>query len=211
MARFSVIQRSQDEIAGLAHQLLVKWDAVAKYPIDIEYYLERYERIKCLPSLHMPPLCDQGGAISRDGTEIQVDPTDWREPSRQFRLRMTIAHEFGHLKLHGNVFGMIRGEADVVDLLRFFTDEPASHRQYEIQAFILAGYLLVPEETLPQVTRKVVGAWNATSRAKQGKDLDLTSPVIWKYIAQDVARKFEVTYQAATKRLQWAGLWGKPL
>lgn len=211
MPRFTVKPRSQDELAGLAHQLLEQWDAVDEYPIDIEHYLERHHGIKCLPSQQIPPLCDQGGAVSLDGTKIYLDPHDYSEPRQQFRLRMTIGHEFGHLKLHGSIFGMIRNEEDLADLLRFFTDEPASQKQYEIQAFTLAGYLLVPEETLSKVTKKVVADLNAVSRAKQGVDLDLKSDAVWKLVAQDVARKYEVTFQAATKRLQWAKLWGTSL
>jgi Zn-dependent peptidase ImmA (M78 family) len=207
LPRFSVKPRSQEELAGLAHQLLEQWDAVDKYPIDIEHFLERHHGIKCLPSRQIPLLCDQGGAVSLDGTRIYLDPYDYSEPRQQFRLRMTIGHEFGHLRLHGTIFGMIRNEDDLEELLRFFTDDPASQKQYEIQAFTLAGYLLVPEETLSKVTKKVVADLNAVSRGKRGSDLDLTSEAVWKLIAQDVARKYEVTYQAVTKRLQWSSLW----
>lgn len=91
--------------------------------------------------------------------------------------------------------------------MKFFMDYPGRYGQFEIQAFTLAGYLLVPEETIRGVTLKVIADLTAASRRKQGKDLDTSSVSVWKLIAKDVARKYEVTPQAATKRLQWARLW----
>lgn len=209
MTSFFVKPRSQDELAGLAHDLLKKWSALKDCPIDIEHYLEKYQSVKVIPSTQIAPLCNMGGAVSQDGSVIYVDPNDYvRNP---FRLRMTIAHEFSHSKLHSTIFSLLRSEKEVQELLAFFTKNPQTQSQYEIQAFTLAGYLLVPEETLEKIVREVTPALEEAMRVKAGRKLDMTSEGVWRIIASQVARRYEVTPPAATKRLKWAKLWGKPL
>ena len=203
--------RTQEELAGLAHKFLTEWSAVEDHPIDIEHYLEKHHKIKCLPSYEMPALCNEGGSVALDGTRIYLDPRNYKDPKFAFRLRMTIAHEFGHLRLHSNVFARLSSEQDIQELLKFFTDNTGVADQYEIQAFTLAGYILVPEETIAKVTKKVASEMSARYRQKSGKDLDLASNEVWRVVAGEVARRYEVTPQAVTKRLQWSGLWGRPL
>ena len=120
---------------------------------------------------------------------------------------MTVAHEFAHAKLHSNILSTLKNDAAIEGLHQHFTANPNLYSDFEIQAFTLAGYLLVPDETLLNTTREVV----AFMERKLGKPLTMTSEVVWKIIARDVARRYEVTPQVTAKRLEWSGIWKKPL
>lgn len=211
MHRFFITPRPQEELAGLAHQLLEKWGALEEYPVEIEHHLESHHGIKVLPSRYMPAVCDSGGAVSMDGTVVYVDPEDYKEARDQYRLRMTIAHEFSHYKLHSKIFSLLKVDQDIADLLKFFTNDESAYATFEIQAFTLAGYLLVPEETISQIAKIVVDELSKTAKRKGGYSLDLKSEAVWSILAKDVARKYEVSHKAAKRRLEWSGLWGKPL
>lgn len=206
MREFRVEYRSEEEIQGLAHGVLRSWGALRTIPVDIEHFIEKYDGMICLPSTRIAKICDSGGAISRDLTTIYVDWDDYHAPSQVFRIRMTVAHEYAHAKLHGSILRSVRSDEDAMELLAFFSENEIIYRRFEHQAFILGGFILVPEETLRSYVERIIQAM----REEAERDLDLSSEAVWKLVSDRVARAHEVSPQVARRRLQFAGFWLNP-
>ena len=208
---FIVKKRFADELTEIATKSLNEWRVQDSYPIEIEQLLEKHYGIKCLPSYQLEKLlpCEAGGAVSRDQKTIYLDGRDWDEERYQFRLRMTVAHEFAHIKLHQAILSRISSEQDIRYLLKFFSRYPGKESEYETQAFSLAACIMMPEQTIEKVTLEVCE--NLKKKIPEGQEGRhySASAIFWRKVSERVARKYEVTPQAMRKRLKWLELWGK--
>ncbi len=97
---------SYDDIAQRAEAVYRLHNAMDAIPVDIEAIIDIGCRIDIYPS---PGLMDRfqiDAYISRDLSEIHVDKRiyEQRPPNR---YRFSLAHEFAHLILHGDIYRLM--------------------------------------------------------------------------------------------------------
>jgi Zn-dependent peptidase ImmA (M78 family) len=140
------------------------------------------------------------GFISSDLKAITVDAS--MQKHRPGRYRFTLAHELAHAVLHRRIF-LANRFSRVEDWKRFQRDLDEADRVWlEYQAYAFAGLILVPTESLLaeyQKALKVAG--------RVGLSLQSAGEVARPYIANWLARRFDVSSQVIEKRLNKDDLW----
>jgi Zn-dependent peptidase ImmA (M78 family) len=119
--------------------------------------------------------------------------------SRAHRLRTTLAHELGHVRLHA--FLWREGGLEGVRCHRDTIARPRLGDWLEWQAGYACGAFLVPKTALDAVVREFAGA---------GRDSDQPAPLFFRTaaaraLARRVQCAFDISAQAAQVRLAQAG------
>jgi len=114
-------------------------------PVPIEKILEKLHiRILAIPNLKKSIDKDAYVSISRDIDYIIIDEEIFDKYLN--RSRFTCAHEVAHLILHREIYEKARVESDE-DYIEFQNSlKPGEEKRLEIQAHILAGYILMPRK-----------------------------------------------------------------
>ena len=168
--------RRRRKIQRIVEQLLLKAN-VESPPVDVD-------AIAALvgAELRFESLEDISGVLFRVGDQIVIGVNDGHPSTRQ---RFTVAHELGHLMLHGH-------QSLYVDKIFpvHLRDHSSSEGIYldEMEANAFAAELLMPEKMLeqePELQRKMV-------------DYEVS--------IQDLAKRYGVSCQAMTFRLVNLGL-----
>jgi Zn-dependent peptidase ImmA (M78 family) len=158
-----------------ATELLRRFN-VFKAPIDVEVVAKRLGAELVFDEMED----DVSGFLLREKNVATIAVNKLHHPNRQ---RFTIAHECGHLYLHGD-----RGDRLWLDKAYFFRDASSSggDRLAEIQANQFAAGLLMPEELVE----------NSIQDENKVSDLDIFRLAMW----------FGVSEQAMTLRLVSLGI-----
>ena len=99
---------SREQIWEEADKLRVKYWPPKKLPIDIETIAEFDLGLDFLPIDGLRREGDTDALLLGDLKTIAIDKSDYLDNRAQNRLRFSIAHEVGHLVLHGKLFSEIR-------------------------------------------------------------------------------------------------------
>ena len=142
------------------------------------------------------------GYLSADRTTIYIDDALFR--SALNRYRFTLAHEVGHLVLHGELYRSFRTE----DEWKRFREDLAAHviSRAEYQANVFAGLILVPPADMAALLPGVQKALSAQV-LDEAPDFDLRAEAFWAYVAEELAPRFEVSPTTVRIRLEADGLW----
>lgn len=154
-----------------------------KIPVEIEIKL----KIKIIPVPKLFELCSVDSQISSDFLSIVIDQESY-EKNDNNRIYFSLAHELGHYILHKDLFASFKIKS-VEDMLAFIKDIP--EKQYfflETQANKFASHFLLPRENLAKSREKIIERYQL-----EGMDEKLVNS----YIADGIARKFNVSSQAA--------------
>ena len=186
------VRRSADAFLGEHH-------SSRSIPIPIEEIVEFRLGLNIIPLPGLHAAFDLDGFLSADMREISVDLAVFE--SRPARYRFTLAHETGHLILHGGPLKTAT-PGSIADWKRFVRDLAESERQsMEWQAYSFAGLVLVPREPLHE-------AYRAARRAadEAGIDIETNVDVARYYVSTSIAQAFGVSAGVIDRRLVREGI-----
>jgi Zn-dependent peptidase ImmA (M78 family) len=147
-------------------------------------------------------------AILPDLTGLYVDEDAYmaweaeRPPWVERRLRFSIAHELGHLEMHGDVIRTSRFSS--LAEFKQWALNGGAHSSAEYQANEFAGRLLVPVEILQDAFLEY--ARRAETFDPQWRSI----PGLRQRAAEQLAPRFGVNWEVISKRLHREGLWPEP-
>jgi uncharacterized protein DUF955 len=191
---------SYEDLREIANRFLVEHGASDAVPVPIEEIVEFALGINIVPLPGLHAEHDIDGFLSADMTEISVDLSVFE--SRPARYRFTLAHEVGHIVLHGDAL-KAAAPASILDWKQFVRELPEPDRGWlEWQAYAFAGLVLAPRQTLAIAHRGAV-----QSADEAGFDLRINLEVAREYMASSIGRLFEVSGAVITKRLVSDGIW----
>lgn len=192
---------SDSEIQAYADTFLSDHEYIEP-PVDIEYIIESRMDIRVIPLDGLRVLLDVEGLISISGERIFVDSLTYRTFYR--RTRFTLAHEIGHLVLHGELF-----ERNRISTLQQYARiheslDDVTVTRAEIQAGIFAGMVLVPRMPLANhVEQRMNFLREASSTGLKG-GMNYTELIA--LLSTQIAPHFEVSAEVVRRRIQAEGL-----
>jgi hypothetical protein len=189
---------SYEDVRGRADAFL-QHHPQGSLPIPIESIVDFNLRLNVIPIPGLHADFDTDGFLSADMTEISVDLYVFE--SRPARYRFTLAHEVGHLVLHGDLL-KCSAPGNVTDWKRFVRELPEREREWlEWQAYCFAGLILAPRGPLAAAYREAIRAADAL-----GFDLSAHADAARDYIAAWIAKKFEISAAVIDKRMRYDGI-----
>lgn len=196
---------SEEEIQRRAEALLEKHHPSRTVPVPIEEIVEFALRLDLIP---VPGLSENrgiNGYLSSDRSSIYVDEYLFRNV--ETRYRFTLAHEVGHLVLHGALYGTFSTEED----WRAFHRALSSHvlDRAEFQADYFANCLLAPRAPLLENCRRLYADLSAPVLA-ESPDFDLGGEAFWSMLADRVGRALAVHRVTTRIAMEREGLWRRP-
>lgn len=169
------IQRlSYKRIGEIADQFLSQYHPGLSPPIPIEEIAEQKLKLKIREQINLKKNYDVDGFLLSDLTTIFIDLDLYIKFEN--RTRFTIAHEIGHLVLHGNLFRNLN--INSVESLNSF-----------------ASQVLVPTQVLFDLLKK-----------RLGRTPSQESPEILATVVQDLLDIFQVSGDVLVRRLQKEGI-----
>lgn len=184
------IQRlSYQRIGQIADKFLSRYHPKLSLPIPIEQIAEQKLKLKILQEMTLKKEYDIDGFLTSDLTTIFVDFNLYM--NFENRTRFTIAHEIGHLILHGELFKKlnINSVDQLNELAVKISDE--EYRWLEYQAYSFASHVLVPKQLLLNEIKKRIG-----------KIPRLETPEVLAPIAQDLLNVFQVSGEVMLRRFE---------
>lgn len=139
---------TRDRIRTFAEAFLDRHHASLSIPVPIERIIDNDLRIDITPMPGMRRSFQLDGFTTSDLSTIYVD--EYVYSSVPNRYRFTLAHEVGHVVLHGEFYRSI-GWKRLADWKRLIQDIPEEpYRFMEWHANEFAGLVLVPEVRLQE-------------------------------------------------------------
>lgn len=195
MNNISVPVLSYDDIRIYAMEFLSKYNPSQKVPVPIEKIIEINFSIDIIPLPGLQQCLEIDGFTSSNLKEISVD--EWMYKNRINRYRFTLAHEIGHVILHKDIyekyhFSSIDGYIKFIDEL-----SEESLRWLEWQAYAFAGLVLVPSESLNNLTKSTI------INIKKKISLEKSWLPAWDYISEHLSKKYIVSPEVISRRLEY--------
>lgn len=185
-----------ENIEERALDFLNSFDLASRIPVPIEEIIEIHLELTIVPMKSLLEEHSIDAFLSHDMTTLYIDEDHYIKQTN--RSRFTLAHEAGHIALHRD---FITENVKTLDEWKNkILGAGTGRAYYETQANHFAGCLLMPRE-------EILLAYNENEdKAKRAfqeigmeiPDRDLLIP----YVANDIARMFEVSNQAAEIRLK---------
>ena len=189
MASFLYLSQIEKAVEGF----LAEWNSNRQVPVPIEEIVELKMRIEIVPVNGL--FASSGGVdgfLDRELKRLYVDMS-----MGDHRIRFTYAHEMGHYALHKDIFGSARFQ-NASTWKQLIQARATEFGPYEVQASIFASRLLMPGRELAQAYE--AAKRKAIEREPGLKDVD--DETVIAYAASDVARRFDVSADAAGNRLK---------
>lgn len=169
-------------------------------PIDIELLVEKRE-IYFTFSTELDLLGIES-YVSDDLGTIYIDSLRFEQEAR---CRFTIAHELGHIVLHGDFIRSQEFSTPKEWKIIYDALEPCEESRMETQAGIFASYILIPTESLREQLisyfaenpNNAIGLLNAIYLFNNDKHRESISGMI----AQSIAKEFYVSLSAMKWRI----------
>lgn len=194
---------NKDEIWRQADEFRSRVWPSSDIPVDVMAVVE-FElnmQIRSVSSLRADD--DVDALLLGDWQTIIVDQGLFMDDRYSNRLRFSIAHELGHYVLHRHVFDQIP-RTTTEEWIRFMRDIPEREYSFiEYHAHEFAGRFMVPPEALGVELEKalVLVEKNGLSRSLLREDAHLA------YIANGIAKAFDLSSDVIERRLKNEGLW----
>jgi Zn-dependent peptidase ImmA (M78 family) len=164
-----------------------------KIPVRVEEIIEIKLKIKIIPIPNLFKLCSVDSQISSDFSSILVDEESYLNNETN-RLHFSLAHELGHYVLHEELF-LSLGIKNIEDVVSFIRDVPDKQYSFlETQANMFASHFLLPRESLQKARKEIVSLYNLGN---------IEEKMVNSYIADSIAKKFEVSSWAAELALNY--------
>jgi hypothetical protein len=140
-AKFKAPFLRKEEIWERADKLRNQNVSGQSFPVDVLGMAEFDLGLELVPAYGLRQQCDTEAILLGDLKTILVDKESFTNPKQEYRLRFSVAHEIGHLVLHGDVYDKIRPpSADA--WLNFISELPEDQYSFlEYHANEFAGRL----------------------------------------------------------------------
>ena len=160
-------------------------------PIPIEEIADFKLGLNIVPVSDMKRRTGIDGCISKDLSAIYVD--SWQYLNHEFRSRFTIAHELGHFWMHGDyIKGLDLKNVDNWKAIVMKSKNTWNSMEY--QAYMFAGFVLIPTLTLEQEIGELAPGYELSSSIDELQELEFN-------LTREVAKKFQVSDAVVQKRL----------
>ena len=184
------------EIRKKADDYRVKW-CDGTLPIPIEEIIEFDLGIEIRPISYMKSSTDLDAVISSDLKIVFVEKSLMENHRYLFRYRFSLAHEIGHLILHGNKLKELKFESleEWVKIRASFDEDDLIW--FENQAMEFGGRLMVPYELLYNDVFKF------KDKIQKYFDSypDAGYETITSFVAPHLNRKYEVSEEVIQRRI----------
>jgi Zn-dependent peptidase ImmA (M78 family) len=169
-------------------------------PVDVEKIVDARLGIDIIEYPGLQREIGVDGFLSRSGKSIYVDMGMSNNVSN--RHRFTLAHELGHLVLHGDLYRAAEFSTPA-EWLRVQSSLPErDYSRYEFQAYCFGGLILAPRQHLSAAVDEAVAL-----AARRGYNINLDDAADREFAARWVARELKVSEQVVLKRGKYDGLW----
>lgn len=164
-------------------------------PVEIEEIIEFGVEIEIRPVKALYDRFGFEGALSHDLQTILVD-ADIQHRNLN-RYRFTLAHELGHYVLHGGyISSLIFDEKS--DWKKAVTGiDPKSYGRMEYQAYMFAGHILVPTQSLVDSCKEA-----QEIAIERNIDLSAMGEGAISYVAGWIAKEYKVSTSVIERRLR---------
>lgn len=182
------------KIEDAANEFLAKHHAEGTVPIPVDYILEFELGLDVVTHRDLFQKESIDAFLSSDFTELHIDEDHYLGQTN--RSRFTIAHEIGHFVLHKEIVSKCK---TIEDWKALILGAGKERDIYEYQANDFAGCLLMPRGlVLTEFER------HKQIAAEKFKELGLDlpgDPLLAGYVANDIAKIFDVSAEASEIRL----------
>ena len=197
----------ESEVSRQANHFLDTYHPSGETPVPIEMIVER-QGIDIVPLEGLQNSLDLVGCTSADRQRIYVDR--WVEEHRENRYRFTLAHEMGHIVLHGSVLDNLRQDGSDLDVwvqLRE-TISDSMYGSLEWQAYTFAGLILVPGARLTAQYESELSNTRARFQEAVSRGIGEAEArdFAWEYLAEQIAQPFVVSKDVILRRLRFERL-----
>jgi Zn-dependent peptidase ImmA (M78 family) len=184
---------SYKQIGNIVDQFLSINHHSLSLPIPIEEITESKLKVKIYEEMNLKRDFDIDAFLTSNLSTIFINFNIYQKFEN--RARFSIAHEVGHLILHGKIFKnmSINSISDLYNLIEGISDE--EYGWLEFQAYSFASHLLVPKNLLFTEIKK-----------RMGKVPNLESPEVIAPVVQDLLEVFRVSGDLMLRRLQKEGI-----
>lgn len=183
-----------EEIEKIAEEFLGKYHSSRSVPVPIEKIVEIDLQISVVPISGLLKQESIDAFLSHDFKELYIDHDHYMGQTN--RSRFTLAHEIGHLCLHKEIVEQV---TSIEQWKKFVLGEGTGESFYEVQADNFAGCLLMPKKEL--LLEYAIQKDKVEKRFKQMKAIMPDTKTAISYMANGLAKKFDVSPKAAEIRL----------
>jgi len=185
---------SYDKIRYKAEEFLLHQHPQRTIPVPIEEIVEFNLGRVSVPIPDLRRTCDVDGFLTGDLRSNMVDASLLAEQERRYRF--TLAHEVGHLILHGDVYR--RHAFHSISVWKAFMGKISDeeHRWFESHAYAFAGLVLVPGDDLQRYLTKTM-EWIQ----RRGIFSETHREFAWDWIEDALAEQFSVSREVIHRRM----------
>ena len=190
-----------DDLRRRAEAFLAEYHPTRSIPVPIEFIVECTLGIEIVPVPGLQNAIETVSFLSADLTEIFVDEFVLRE--RPNRYRYSLAHELGHVTLHGDIYRQY--QFTTIAQWKDFLANEINEREYgylETHAYSLAGLILVPTKELKEAFFDLV-----LPSQDEGIDFDDPGTGAREYVEAHIAGQFDVSRDVVHRRVEYDKLW----
>ncbi len=187
-----------EEIEKEATDFLQEHHPSGELPIPIEEIIQQNLDFHIVPSMSLQESADIDAWTAIKRKEIYIDHENYMSDTRHCRIRFTLAHELGHIVLHQDYLNNLDFKSDI-EWKNYMMENWRKNGNYEVQANIFAGYVLMPTHLVEAEFGKAKIKVNQILNERN--EIKLTDELIAPYAARDIARVFEVSEESANYRL----------
>lgn len=159
--------------------------------------------LELVPKADLRRAGDIDALLLGDLKTIVVDRDAFMDRRAENRLRFSVAHEIGHLILHGELYRNLR-HANLEVWRQFIKD--IAEREYgwlESHAYEFAGRLFVPPGPLKESLTEAI----ETARNAGFTEWDASGETALSFIANHISRRFGVSAEVIARRLRIEEFW----
>jgi hypothetical protein len=190
--KLGIPRLSYNQIRKQADAFLAKYNPAGTIPVPIEEIAEFELGLNIIPIPNLQGLLEIDGFISSDLRSITVD--EFVLERRVRRYRFTLAHEIGHLWLHGDIFRALNFK-NIDEWKKFQTEiDTEDYSWLEYQGYAFGGLVLAP--AAPLGSQKALCEQDAR---REGLTLETEAANL--YICTMLAKIFNVSEAVIEKRL----------
>lgn len=181
----------KDDLIKLSNNFLNEYHPAGELPVPIEDILELKLKMRVIPTPGLMKNFGIDSFLCSDMARIGIDETCYNTSNR---CRFSFAHEIAHFVLHKKFYSSFEINDFDEYIIAMNTIPPDQVKMMEQQAYIFAGYLLIP--VIPY--RKLIDGL-----IRKVGDEKLLSEDDIRYIISETAKMFGVSDLAAVKQLKW--------
>lgn len=189
-----------EQIRKIADNFLDRHWPEATAPIDIEKIVDARLGLDVIPYPGLQREIGVEGFLAHRRDAIYVDAGV--SETVPVRYRFTLAHEVGHLVLHGALYEAVRFESPAQWLAMQAALPDRERGWFEWQANAFAGLVLAPRDPLASAL-----AEGMELAGRRGFDVDLRVEAHRESIASWVGRRLNVSAAVILRRGRYDGLW----